>query len=825
MQSGYSATELFAVIHARVHGNPGAIRIEHLLTDSRKLNFPNTTCFFALKTGSGDGHRFIEELYRSGVRSFVVTELLNLDQYPQAVFAVVPSVVGALQQIAAYHRLQFKLPVIGITGSNGKTIVKEWLYHLLQEEFTIVRSPRSYNSQIGVPLSVWGIHQEHDLAIFEAGISQQDEMQPLSEVIRPTIGILTNIGEAHSEGFVDRRQKLQEKMLLFQDADILIYCSDDPMVKREMKALKLKGNQHLLAWGSDRDADIIILESEISANGRAIAIKDRGTSVEIRIPFADEVAMQNALHCYAICSALGVTERMLHRMNDLPPLSMRMAVVEGQLGSKIINDSYNADATGLLSALDFMGMQHPKMERTVVLSDLSGIGKDPSKIYVLVQEYLRSKLVKRLITVGSQIRNYFSPEANPGLIIEHYSTTEDALQHLRISSFRDQLILLKGRRDFHFERISALLEDKRHQTRLEVSLSAMIQNLSAFRSILGKDTRIMAMVKAFSYGAGSFEIANLLQYSRVDYLAVAYADEGVELRKAGIRMPIMVLNTERDAFPMLLQYDLEPEIFSLEIARSLSNFLHREGIEYFPIHVKLDTGMHRLGFNEERLNDFLSSGMLQTSFKVRSVFTHLAAAEDPRHDDFTKEQIAAFDHMCAAIRSALDYDFLRHIANTSASIRHPQATYEMVRLGIGLYGIDPSQTHGLLHEAVSLKTTIAQLNQVKRGESVGYGRDAIMKRDSVIATLRIGYADGFPRALGNGVGSVLVNGKLAKTVGNICMDLCMIDVTDFEDLTLEAEVELFGPNRSIVHVARDAGTIPYEIMTGISQRVPRVYIS
>lgn len=825
MHSGYTASELFAILDARVQGTTDGLRIEHLLTDSRKLNFPDTTCFFALKTGSGDGHRYIDDLYRAGVRCFIVSQLPDGHLYRDAAFASVPSVLDTLQHIARHHRVQYDLPVIGITGSNGKTIVKEWLYFLLQDAFTIVRSPRSYNSQIGVPLSVWSIQSEDTLALFEAGISMTNEMNRLWEMIQPRIGLLTNIGEAHNEGFADRRQKLLEKMQLFQHAEIVVYCSDDAMVKREMKAMHARTGQRMVSWGSDRDADIVVVSTDSFDGMRNVHLSIHGEDAAFQIPYTDKVALQNAMHCFSVCCVLGATKKIVPRMRELPPLSMRLAVVEGQLGSKIINDSYNADATGLFSALDFMGMQHLGMERTVIMSDLSGIGNDPAKTYQLVWEYLRSKNVKRLITIGSKIKAQYTEAANPGLLVEHYASTDEALQHLRISSFREQLVLVKGRRDLQVERISALLQDKRHQTRLEVSLSAMAHNLNLLRASLKHDTRIMAMVKAFSYGAGSFEIANLLQYSRVNYLAVAYADEGVELRKAGIRLPIMVMNTERDAFPELLQHGLEPEVYSLEIAQSLSTFLQREGIEYFSVHIKLNTGMHRLGFNAAALQDLLSSGMLKTAFRIRSVFTHLSAAEDERHDAFTRQQIVAFDEMCSLLQESLGYGFLRHVANTSASIRYPQAQYEMVRLGIGLYGIDPSGTHQQLTEAVSLKTTIAQINPVQAGDSVGYGRNAILSRDSIIATIRIGYADGFPRSMGNGSGSVWVNGRAAKTVGNICMDMSMIDITDLKGVALEDEVEVFGINRSIVKMAKEAGTIPYEIMTGISQRVPRVYIS
>jgi alanine racemase len=521
---------------------------------------------------------------------------------------------------------------------------------------------------------------------------------------------------------------------------------------------------------------------------------------------------------------LGVANDVLSDMQDLPPLSMRLEMVDGQLGSRIINDSYNADLSGLLSALDFMGLQNPSWKRTVILSDISGINKDAEKVYAHVASYLHSKRVAKLYAVGSAIQQYGHFFSELAIDSYFFKDTDELLRNLHVSAFRDELILIKGARYFQFERVGDLLENKKHRTRLEVDLSAIAQNLHQYKSSLKPKTKLMVMVKAFSYGAGSFEIANLLQYSHVDYIAVAYADEGVELRRAGIRTPIMVMNTEEESFSSIVSYNLEPELYSNSSTKAFIEFLSREAITHYPVHLKLDTGMHRLGFEETDLLDFFQHANLQQLIHVKTVFTHFVASEDAAQDEFTRNQLSLFKRLCSILEQQLGYGFLRHAANSSAIRRHPEAQLDMVRLGIGLYGVDPGNIHSTLVEAVALKTTIAQIRKVKNGESVGYGRKAILSRDSLIATIRIGYADGYPRVLGNGKGTVMINGNLVPTVGNVCMDMTMIDITDFPEISRYDEVLIFGPEKSIVQMAKQAGTIPYEIMTGITQRVPRVYL-
>ncbi len=805
-------------------GYPAERVVEHLLIDSRKIVFPPATLFFAIKTEQGDGHQYIDELYREGVRNFVVSAVPDLAAFPDACFLLADNVVASLQLLAVAHRKQFDFPVIGITGSNAKTIVKEWLNHLLQQEKNIVRSPRSFNSQLGVPLSIWQMQETHELGIFEAGISRTGEMDRLQKMILPDIGLLTNIGEAHGEGFDSMADKLTEKLQLFRDARLLVYCKDHALVDEKAQQMLLSGGlKSTLTWGTHPDADIVV-SYQATAERTVISAVYKGAAYTFSIPYIDAAAIENALHCFAICLHLGLQDQVIPRMQDLPPLSMRLEMKQGQHGSTIINDSYNADLSGLMSALDFLGLQHPSRERVAILSDVSGIAGNIRMAYEKIASYLHLKNIVTLYAVGEQFNAFASCFDHPPMKVFYFKDTEALLHHLHGLNFRDQVVLVKGARSFHFEKVSHFLESKNHRTRLEIDLSSVAQNLNQFKAGLKPATRIMAMVKAFSYGAGSYEMANLLQFHHVNYIAVAYVDEGVELRKAGIRMPIMVMNTAPASFSSLVEYNLEPEIYSIVFAQQLNAYFQQEGISYFPVHIKLDTGMHRLGLEPADIGHFIDQLGSSSAFKIKTVFTHLVASENPMHDDFTSIQLQRFDHCCDLLSAHCGYAFIKHAANTAAIRRHPSAEYDMVRIGIGLYGIDPGNSDLKLQESVSLKTTIAQIKEVKKGESVGYGRHSIVNQDSRVATIRIGYADGFPRSLGNGNGSVLVRGKSFKTIGNVCMDMTMIDVTDGAGITIEDEVLVFGKEQSITAVAKAAGTIPYEIMTGISQRVPRIYL-
>ncbi|HTI94698.1 MAG TPA: bifunctional UDP-N-acetylmuramoyl-tripeptide:D-alanyl-D-alanine ligase/alanine racemase [Puia sp.] len=810
--------------------------IEHLLLDSRRLIFPGTSLFFALRGPRRDGDRFIEELYRRGVRNFVVSGKIDLSILPDANIILVEDSLVALQQLAAWHRKQFSLPVIGITGSNGKTIVKEWLNQLLEDQYHIVRSPKSYNSQTGVALSVWQLQPVHGLAIFEAGISRRGEMSRLEPMIRPTIGIFTNIGEAHSEGFASRAEKAAEKLRLFDNVGALIYCADQPETEKAVHAWlqRLKGEDkmypHLWSWGHLTNGhgidNMVLIDSLEKQDGwTTIGISNHGRVLRFSIPFTDDAAIENAMHCVTALLYLNTPdEKIIGHLARLTAVAMRLELKSGINHCSIINDSYSADLSSLTIALDFLSQQQQHNRRTVILSDILESGRPDDQLYAEVARALEQKKVDRLIAIGNRIG------ANAPVFNEWFSgqsvflsSVEEFRAGLHQLHFRDETILIKGARVFEFEDIDRLLTEKIHQTIMEVNLGAMAQNLRAYRQLLQPNTRMMAMVKAFGYGSGSFEIANLLQFHGVDYLGVAYADEGVVLRKGGIRMPIMVMNTENSSFDSLVEYNLEPVIYSFTLLYSFDRWLKKEGLTAFPVHIELETGMNRLGFPADEI-DQLVKVLPTAAFKVRSAFSHFAASEDAQQDSFSLAQWAAYQKAADRLGTILNYSFLRHIANSAAIVRLPQLQMDMVRLGIGLYGIDSADSRQLdLQEVSTLKTTIAQIKHLREGDTIGYNRRGIASAGTVIATVRIGYADGYSRRLGNGAGKMWVNGRLAPTIGIISMDMTMIDITGIPDVHEGDEVVVFGKELSVKQLALWAQTIPYEILTSVSQRVKRVY--
>lgn len=803
--------------------------IAYLLTDSRKVVFPGASLFFALKGGRRDGHTYIKDLYERGVRAFVVTSTSGQsEEMADAVFLEVPDTLQALQTLAAEHRRSFGIPVIGITGSNGKTIVKEWLYQLLHDTYRIARSPKSYNSQIGVPLSVWGMHSDHTLAIFEAGISQSGEMDKLKKIIQPTIGVFTNIGEAHSEGFLNTRQKVNEKLRLFTDVECLVYRKDDTQVHEAVAGLWQQMNRsdkqlELVNWSTLSEAAMQVLTLFKEDGKTQISSTWKGKLVQVTIPFTDDASIENAIHCWCVLLHLGVAPALIaKKMEKLQPVAMRLELKQAIHQSTLINDSYNNDVNALMIALDFLSQQAKNAGRTVILSDILESGKPESELYAQVAALLAQHGIRRLFAVGERIfhhRKLFT--ALSGLEAYFYPVTASLLDDLSRHEFRNETILLKGARPFAFEEVQQRLELQRHQTVLEINLTALAHNLKKYQERLRQGTRIMAMVKAFAYGSGSFEIAHVLQFHKVDYLAVAYTDEGVALREAGIRLPIMVMNPEPAAWEKLSRHMLEPVLYSLQNAQDFARFLEREALVNYPVHIEVETGMNRLGFSREDL-PHLGKLLHQDGFRIQSVFSHLAASEDPSLDDYTKQQAELFSDCCSVIENFISYPFLRHLANTSAIARHPEVQLDMVRIGIGLYGIDPLA--GGLLPVSTLKTTIAQVKHIKKGETVGYNRKGKVKKDSLIATLRIGYADGYPRTLGEGKGHVLINGRQAPTIGAVCMDMTMVDVSDIPGVAEGQEAILFGKELSVASLAEKAGTISYDLLAGISQRVNRVYI-
>jgi alanine racemase len=782
--------------------------------------------FFALKGPRRDGNAFIPDLYLRGVRNFVVYQSPDLKDFPEANFILVENTLRAIQSLATFHRQQFDIPMLGITGSNGKTIVKEWLNQLLEDRFQIVRSPRSYNSQVGVPLSIWQISELHDLALIEAGISRSGEMATLEEMIKPTIGIFTNIGEAHDQGFESREEKIREKLGLFIHARALIYSSDQKELKKTILAWHdLHPSPVLISIGRQTDATVQVKKVDKESGQTIITLNIKNQSVSLKIGFENDAALQNALTCIAVMFYLEIPViEWQDRLNRLNPLSMRMEIKTGINHSSVINDSYSADFSSLKMALDFLSEQKQHSKRTLILSDILETGKSPKSLYKDVSGLLRKYSLDRLIAVGEQLSSVsglFDESGIPGRTF--YKSTESLLEAWPGIEFRDETILLKGARVFGFERIDQLLSLQVHETLLEVNLEAMAQNLKQYQQLLRPSTKIMAMVKAFSYGTGGYEIARLLEFHKVDYLAVAYIDEGVALRKAGIRLPIVVMNTEENALAPLIEWQLEPVIFSFRGLAALDKILKQEAIHFFPIHIELETGMNRLGFNSAQITELLNR-LTGDVFRVQSVFSHLAASEETQQDDFTQQQFESYRDMTERISTLLGYPVIRHIANSAGTVRNPTLQLDMVRLGIGLYGIDPANSKLLdLKEVGTLKTTVAQIKELSAGETVGYNRHGIATHSTKIGTLRLGYADGYPRALGNGIGKVLYRGKMVPTIGSISMDMMMIDISEIPEAMEGDEVIIFGNELSVALLADWARTIAYDILAGISQRVKRVY--
>lgn len=816
----YSIESITEQIKAERIGNRKS-DIDWILTDSRSLSFPEETLFFALKTKRNDGHKYIHDLYARGVRNFVVNELpQNIHEYADCNFLQVQQPLKALQKLAEQHRNNFRIPVIGITGSNGKTIVKEWLYQLLSPQKVITRSPRSYNSQIGVPLSVWLMNEQSELGIFEAGISEMGEMRSLQSIIQPTIGILTNIGGAHQENFFSLQDKCMEKLSLFKDCDVVIYNGDNELIANCVAKSMLTARE--IAWSRKDDEKPLFIKSiRKDETGTKVKYRYLGFDNEYRIPYIDDASIENSLNCLAACLYLMLPpEEIKERMSRLEPVAMRLEVKEGKNGCILINDSYNSDLASLDIALDFLyrRSQTKKLKRTLILSDILETGQSNNLLYRKVSQYTHSRGIEKLIGIGRDISS-----AADKFDIEKYffPDTKSFLESNLSDSFRNEIILIKGARDFHFEEISEQLELKVHETILEINLNALIDNLNFFRSKLKPETKMVCMIKASAYGAGSYEIAKTLQEHKVDYLAVAVADEGSDLRKAGITSSILIMNPELSAFKTLFDYKLEPEIYSFHLLEALIKAAEKEGITNFPVHIKLDTGMHRLGFNAEDMPRLIQMLKSQTAVIPRSVFSHLVGSDSERFDAFTRRQIETFEKASEELQAAFPHKILRHICNSAGIERFPGAQFDMVRLGIGLYGIDPVN-NATIHNVSSLHTTILQIKDVEREDTVGYSRKGILDRNSRIAAIPIGYADGLNRHLGNGHGYCLVNGQKAPYVGNICMDVCMIDVTDI-DCKEGDKVEIFGDHLPISVLSDILDTIPYEILTGISTRVKRVY--
>lgn len=817
----YSLEQIASLIGAKHIGNQDS-KIDWILTDSRSLCFPEETLFFALKSKRNDGHHYIPELYQRGVRNFVVsTPPADIDRYADANFLVVLNPLKALQRLAERHRESFDIPIIGITGSNGKTVVKEWLYQILSDNYVIARSPRSYNSQIGVPLSIWNLNAQTELGIFEAGISQCGEMEALQSIIQPRYGIFTSLGNAHQENFVSMDEKCHEKLKLFKDAEVIIYNEDNPIIKEGIQSYGM--GSKAFGWSFQNPDARLFVRPEYKERTTVLTYRYQGTTDQVEIPFIDEASITDATHCLAMALCLDVDRTVIRqKMAQLEPVAMRLEVIEGKNGCTLINDSYNSDFNALDIALDFMNRRpdYAGKQRTVIISDLCQTGEKPEELYAKVATLLESRNIKKVIGVGEAISQF--ADLFGGMEHHFFPTTDELIGSGVLETLRNEVILIKGARTFRFDELTELLELKVHETILEIDLNAVVENMNYYRSFMKPETKMVCMVKASAYGAGAIEIAKTLQDHHADYLAVAVADEGADLRKAGIKSNIMIMNPEMTAFKTMFEYELEPEVYSFRLLDALIHAAEKEGITNFPIHIKLDTGMHRLGFDPykdmEKLIDKLKH---QTAVIPRSVFSHFVGSDEDRFDEFSKIQYERFLHGSDLLQKAFPHKILRHICN-SAGIEHfPERHLDMVRLGLGLYGIN-SRNNQTINHVSTLRTTILQIHDVSKDETVGYSRKGILHRDSRIAAIPIGYADGLNRKLGCGHGYCLVNGQKAPYVGNICMDVCMIDVTDI-DCKEGDSVEIFGKNLPVTVLSDLLGTIPYEILTGISTRVKRVY--
>lgn len=820
----YTIEKITTLIGARRIGQNDA-NVGWILTDSRSLCFPEETLFFAIRTQRNDGHNYIPELYRRGVRNFVVeTVPADADSgFRNANFLKVTNTLAALQRLAERHRDEFDIPVVGITGSNGKTMVKEWLYQLLSQKMVVTRSPKSYNSQIGVPLSVWLIDEHTQVALLEAGISQTGEMDKLRDIIQPTIGVLTSMGQAHQENFRSMDEKCMEKLQLMHDAKVVVYNSDDEVVSRCIRRSGYKGQR--VAW-SKEDPQAALYVKETVTKGNMTTVHYIYNKVEegtYHLPFIDEASVECSLACAATALYLGLDKEALDvRMSQLEPVAMRLEVKEGQRGCTLINDSYNSDVSSLDIALDFMSRRpdHNGRKRTLILSDIQQSGQQPSQLYRTVSELAEKRGVEKFIGIGPELKE----NAGEIRIDEKYffADVEKFVQSEVFGALCDEVILIKGARQFGFDHITEQLEQKVHETILEVNLNAVVANLNHYRSLMKPTTKIVCMVKADAYGAGAVEVAKTLQDHRVDYLAVAVADEGVTLRKNGITSNIMIMNPEMTAFKTMFDYELEPEVYSFRLMDALIKAAEKEGITGYPVHIKLDTGMHRLGFDPLRdIDGVIDRLKRQNAIIPRSVFSHFVGSDSDDFDNFSARQFQLFDEASTKLQAAFDHKILRHICN-SAGIEHfPERQLDACRLGLGLYGIDSRDNH-ILNTVSTLKTTILQLRQVPKEETVGYSRKGILERDSTIAAIPIGYADGLNRHLGRGRGYCLVNGQKAPYVGNICMDVAMIDVTGI-DCKEGDTVEIFGEHLPVTVLSDILDTIPYEVLTGISGRVKKVY--
>ncbi len=815
----YQLSEILSAINAKSKLVKETV-ISNVFIDSRNILNAKDSLFFAISGKNNNGHNYIEELIERGVQNFVVEAGVNIVQKPACNYLVVENSLKAFQQFAAWHRSNFNLQVVGITGSNGKTIVKEWLFYLLDGEKTIVRNPKSYNSQVGVPLSVNLIENNHELGVFEAGISMPGEMANLEKIVQPEMGIFTNIGDAHQENFESVSQKISEKLKLFIHCKQLIYSSDYELIDAEVKCGFAKKGITIFTWSKNKKADLTITKIIQEKKFTRITGIHNGQPSEIKIPFVDDASIENAIHTWAFLLANDFfTAETGQKFESLPPIGMRLELMQGINGCSIINDTYNSDLNSIKIALDFLKRQKQHENKCLIISDILQSGENSEILYQKLNDLITSSKVNRVIGIGSKISKHFAEYIRTA---KFFRNTTEFLESKLIHEFENEAILIKGAREFEFEKISEVLQQKTHRTVLEISLEALENNLNYFRSLLKPETKVLIMVKAFSYGSGSHEIAHFLEHQRVDYLGVAFTDEGVALRKAGVNLPIIVMNPEEGSFRSIINYNLEPEIHNFRSLEKFHQTIEQTVRGLYPVHIKIDTGMKRLGFDTEEMDELIKALQKHRYLEPQSVFSHLVAGAELEHHEFSLLQIEKFQKASDYLQKFCKRQLLRHILNSGGIENYPEAQFDMVRLGIGLYGIS-AREGGKLQNISTLKSHVSQIRQVKKEETIGYGRAGILKRDSRVAILPIGYADGLNRKLSNGVGYVIIKGEKAPFVGNICMDMCMVDVTDIE--TSEGDgVIVFGEEIPITEIAEKLGTIPYEVLTSVSQRVKRVYV-
>ena len=791
--------------------------ITNISIDSRTIISTVNTLFFALVGERNNAHYYIPELIEKGVKNFVVCEEFVYDnKYNNINFINVDDTLVALHQLAKFHRLKYFYPVIGITGSNGKTIIKEWLYQVLYTDENIIRSPKSYNSKVGVPLSLFLMDESYNLAIIEAGISLTGEMDNLQEMIQPTIGLITNVGEAHQENFSSKGEKVIEKIKLFKSCKTIFYCKDYKEIENNL--VKEYSDKELISWSMQSEAQLKINNIIRKANCCTIEGKFKNENIKIEIPFIDNASIENAILIWLVLLSMDYgQDRIKEKFKQLHPVAMRLEIKQGISNCTIINDSYNSDINSLGIALDLLKQQNQNTKKTLILSDILQSGKKPQELYSAIASIIKQNNINRFIGIGNEL---FSNRALFNFIQSEFYKNTDTFIKASVT-FKDEAILLKGSRLFEFERISKILEYKDHRTVLEINLNNLIHNYNFFHSKLKKETKVLVLVKGLSYGSGSYEIANVLQHHGTDYLGVAFADEGVELRKNGITIPIIIFQAEEDGYESMIEYNLEPEIYNFYSYRKFLDIIKKHGVQKYPIHIKVDTGMNRMGFSINDIDELIKICKEEKEVLIKSVFSHLAASDEEEHDIFTGSQLNKFNDIKKIFEFSFEHKILFHILNSEGILRFPEAQHDMVRLGIGLYGASSSNQNKLLPISV-LKSKIIQIKEVKKGETIGYGRKGIAKEDIMIGIVPIGYADGLDRGLSNGTGKLYINGKLAPIIGNICMDVCMIDLSEVA-AKINDEVEIFGHNISINEIANCLNTIPYEILTNISHRVKRIY--